>query len=189
LLGRLSQITGGFFPISQIEGEKTTPFKENPKLNALIDDLCECSDFPVIIVAFHVAEIKAIHARLSKEYEGDRVEYICGEVGKDQRATIIEDFKHGDVKLLVANARTIGTGYNLQISHVQYFFSNSYSMEEREQVEDRIHRDGQKAESVLYKDIIARNTIDEKVLSVLKSKRDLLDYMRGKSITEFLGEA
>ena len=188
LLGRLSQITGGFFPASQAEGEKTTPFAQNPKLEALIDDLCECSDFPVIIVAFHVAEIKAIHARLIEEYEGDRVEYICGEVGKDARSSIIEAFKRGDVKILVANARTIGTGYNLQVSHVQYFFSNSYSMEEREQVEDRIHRDGQKSETVVYKDIIAKNTIDEKVLSVLKSKRDLLDYMRGKTIHEFLGE-
>ena len=188
LLGRLSQITGGFFPASETEGEKTTPFNQNPKLEALVDDLCECSDFPVIVIAFHVAEIKAIHARLCKEYEGDRVDYICGEVGKDQRAKIIEDFKRGDVKVLVANARTIGAGYNLQVSHVQYFFSNSYSMEEREQVEDRIHRDGQKSGTVVYKDIIARNTIDEKVLSVLKSKRDLLDYMRGKSIHEFLGE-
>ena len=188
LLGRLSQITGGFWPASETEGQKTTPFTQNPKLEALVDDLCECSDFPVIVIAFHVAEIKAIHARLVKEYEGEDVEYICGEVGKTERATIIERFKHGDVKILVANARTIGTGYNLQVSHVQYFFSNSYSMEEREQVEDRIHRDGQRSATVVYKDIIARNTIDEKVLSVLKSKRDLLDYMRGKSIHEFLGE-
>jgi len=188
LLGRLSQITGGFFPASETEGEKTTAFSTNPKLEALVDDLCECADFPVIVIAFHVAEIKAIHARLVKEYEGDRVEYICGEVGKAERANIIEAFKRGDVKLLVANARTIGTGYNLQVSHVQYFFSNSYSMEEREQVEDRIHRDGQKSDTVVYKDIIARNTIDEKVLSVLKSKRDLLEYMRGKTIHEFLGE-
>ena len=188
LLGRLSQITGGFFPVSEKEGEKTTAFTANPKLEALVEDLCECSDFPVIVLAFHVAEIKTIYTRLRKEYEGDRVEYICGEVPESERATIIEGFKHGDVKILVANARTIGSGYNLQISHVQYFFSNSYSMEEREQVEDRIHRDGQKSSSVLYKDIIAKNTIDEKVLSVLKAKRDLLDYMRGKTIHEFLGE-
>lgn len=187
LLGRLSQITGGFFPASEKEGEKVTPFKANPKLEALCADLEECSDFPVIVVAFHVAEIKAIHARLKKEYDEDRVEYICGEVGKNERADIIESFKQGQVKILVANARTIGTGLNLQVSHVQYFYSNSYSMEERQQVEDRIHRDGQKSETVVYKDIIARNTIDEKVLSVLKSKLDLLDYMRGKSIHEFLG--
>ena len=188
LLGRLSQITGGFFAASETEGEKTTPFAQNPKLEALVDDLCECADFPVIIIAFHVAEIKAIYNRLVKEYDGDRVEYICGEVGKEARATIIEAFKHGDVKILVANARTIGMGYNLQISHSQYFFSNSYSMEERAQVEDRIHRDGQKSDTVIYKDIIARNTVDEKVLSVLKSKIDLLEYMRGKTIHEFLGE-
>ena len=187
LLGRLSQITGGFFPASEKEGEKVTPFKVNPKLEALVADLEECSDFPVIVVAFHVAEIKAIHARLKKEYDEDRVEYICGEVGKNERADIIESFKQGQVKILVANARTIGTGLNLQVSHVQYFYSNSYSMEERQQVEDRIHRDGQKSETVVYKDIIARNTTDEKVLSVLKSKLDLLDYMRGKSIHEFLG--
>ena len=188
LLGRLSQITGGFFPASENENEKTTPFKSNPKLDALVADLDECSDFPVIVIAFHVAEIHAIYNKLKEVYNEDRVEYICGEVSTDSRATIIEGFKHGDVKILVANARTIGSGYNLQISHVQYFFSNSYSMEEREQVEDRIHRDGQRSSSVLYKDIVAKNTIDEKVLSVLKQKKDLLEYMRGKTIREFLGE-
>ena len=146
------------------ENEKTTPFKSNPKLDALVADLDECSDFPVIVIAFHVAEIHAIYNKLKEVYSEDRVEYICGEVSTDSRATIIEGFKHGDVKILVANARTIGSGYNLQISHVQYFFSNSYSMEEREQVEDRIHRDGQRSSSVLYKDIVAKNTIDEKAV-------------------------
>ena len=75
----------------------------------------------------------------------------------------------------------------MQISHVQYFYSNTYSMEDREQIEDRIHRDGQKSETVLYKDIIAKNTIDEKIITILQQKKDLLEYMRDKTLDEFLG--
>lgn len=187
LLGRLSQITGGFFPGQIDNAQVLTPFASNPKLDALIDDLDECSDFPVIVVASHVAEIKMIYEKLKKVYEDDRIDYICGEIDREQRNEIIESFKRGDVKILIANASTIGTGYNLQVSHVQYFYSNSYSMEEREQVEDRIHRDGQKSDTVVYKDIVARNTIDEKILAILKQKKDLLEYMRDKKITEFIG--
>jgi SNF2 family DNA or RNA helicase len=187
LLGRLQQISGGFFPSNEDGETLLTPFSSNPKLDALIEDLDECSDWPVIIVASFIAEIKAIYNRLCKEYPDDRIEYICGEVIKE-RADILEAFKRGDVKILVVNAKTVGSGYNLQISHVQYFYSNTYSMEDREQIEDRVHRDGQKSDIVLYKDILAKNTIDEKILSILKQKKDLLEYMRSVSLEEFVGE-
>lgn len=186
LLGRLGQICGGFFPSNNEQETILIPFTSNPKLDALVEDLEECADWPVIVIAAFVAEIKAIYARLCKEYPDEKIEYICGEVTTN-RTSIIESFKRGEIKILIVNARTVGSGYNLQISHVQYFYSNTYSMEDREQIEDRIHRDGQKSETVLYKDIIAKNTIDEKIIAILQQKKDLLEYMRDKTLDEFLG--
>ncbi len=188
LIGRLQQITGGFFPSNDGADGELTAFSTNPKLNALIDDLEECSDFPVLVMARFVAEIKEIYRKLKEEYPDKRIEYICGEVTKGDRTEILESFKLGKVDVLVANAVTIGYGFNLQgFCHTQYYFSNSYSLEERDQSEDRIHRQGQLSDKVLYKDIIAKKTIDEKVLMVLKSKRDLLEYMRSTSIENFIG--
>jgi SNF2 family DNA or RNA helicase len=54
-------------------------------------------------------------------------------------------------------------------------------------MEDRIHRDGQESDHVVYRDIIAKGTVDERIYTVLKDKKDLLSYMREPSISEFLG--
>ena len=191
LLTRLQQVTGGFFPAQLDEDGKSRtepiPILPNPKLQALIDDLDEATEYPIIIVAAFVAEIKAIREALKKQRPDLRVEVIYGDVPVAERGQIRERLNNGELDVLVANARTIGTGYNLQKSHVQYYYSNTYSLEEREQMEDRTHRDGQESDNVLYKDIIMRGTIDEKVYSVLRSKRELLDFMRDTTAREFLG--
>jgi SNF2 family DNA or RNA helicase len=60
-------------------------------------------------------------------------------------------------------------------------------MDDRAQTEDRIHRPGQTAQKCTYIDFLARGTLDERVYTVLQEKKDLLDYMRGKTAGEFLG--
>ena len=49
------------------------------------------------------------------------------------------------------------------------YFSNNYNLEVRKQSEDRAHRLGQKG-TVVYIDIVARNTLDEAIMKSLTSK-------------------
>ena len=81
----------------------------------------------------------------------------------------------------------ISMGHNLQNAHNVFFYSNSYSLQDREQTEDRIHRSGQ-TEKCLYMDFIMEGSIDMKVYSALKMKKKLLDYIRDKDVKEFLTE-
>lgn len=188
MIGRLQQITGGFFPGVDESGERVIQtFSPSPKLEALIDDLEECEDRPVIVIAHFVKEIEMLTARLRKEYPDEVVATIYGGVDTDSRNRIREAFNRREIGFLVANAATIGMGFNLQVCHTMYFYSNSYSFDERAQVEDRIHRDGQLSDTVLYKDIVVKGTVDEKVLDVLRMKKDLLDYMRDKTVGQFVG--
>ena len=191
LLTRLQQVTGGFFPAQVDENGKQLgkpiPILPNPKIGALLDDLDEATEYPIIVVAHFVAEILAIQEALKKKRPELRVEVIYGDVDKATRNEIKERLNRGDLDVLVCNSRTMGTGHNLQASHVQYTFSNDYSSENREQMEDRIHRDGQKSDNVLYKDIIMRKTIDEVIYKALIDKRELLNFMRDKTAHNFLG--
>lgn len=188
LYTRLQQITGGFFPGKDEDGiNKITHFEPNPKLSSMLDDLEETTDYPIIIIARFLSEIHAIEQSLKSAYDELTIESIYGEVNVDKRNEIRDRFNRGEVEFLVANAETIGMGFNLQICHTMYFYSNTYSFDNRAQVEDRIHRDGQQSTTVLYKDVICKNTIDERVIDVLLMKKDLLDYMRDKSPGEFLG--
>lgn len=186
LIGRLQQITGGFFPgKTDFEDGILVPFDTNPKLNALVEDIDELADESMIVVARFTAELKQIYSRLKKEYPEKTIGLVYGGVSTGERNFLLNQFKNGELNILVANARTIGVGQNLQRSHATLFYSNSFSFEEREQMEDRTHRDGQDI-APLYKDYIVKGTVDERVLNVLKEKRNLSDYMRSKNIGEFI---
>jgi SNF2 family DNA or RNA helicase len=187
LVGRLQQITGGFFPYEEDGEGKIVPItNKNPKIEALKKDLNETGDEAIIIWAKFVGELKMIHSELCKSFPEKNIELYYGGVGTTRRQMILNAFKEGEVNILIANAATAGTGLNLQKAHMAYYYSNSYSLEERAQSEDRLHRSGQ-THSVLYKDIIMVDTVDEAVFSVLQTKKNLLDYFRSKSLSEFLG--
>ncbi len=188
LVGRLQQITGGFFPYEEEGKKKIIPIgSTNPKIEVLKRDLEEFDwGSPIIIWARFVGELKLLNIELSKTYPDKKIKLYYGGVHELTRRYIIEDFKAGKVDIFIAN-KTAGTGLNLQRSHFHYFYSNSYSLEDREQMEDRSHRIGQE-NKVLYKDIIMKGTVDEAVHSVLQTKRNLLNYFRDHTIEQFLGE-
>lgn len=189
LYTRLSQIAGGFFPFAE-EDEETgefnkdiIPFAKNPKLDALLEDI-DFIDYPAVVVTRFTAEAKIIYEALSKR--GDlQVGCYIGELKEPKDP--IQAFKDGYLHILVANERMISKGHNLQNAHNVLFYSNSYSLEERLQTEDRIHRSGQ-TEKCLYIDYIADGTVDMKVYASLRSNKKLLDYMRGVSVDTFLSE-
>jgi len=80
-----------------------------------------------------------------------------------------------------------GYGITLTEANTVIYYSNSYDLEKRMQSEDRAHRIGQ-TKSVLYIDLIAKGTVEEKIVKVLKAKENLANLiMNGPaSIKEFL---
>jgi len=195
---RLMQVIGGFFPykreqerivgqehIFELVGDGEPIGEKNPKLEAIMDDIEETSDEQRIIVWAHfIPELKAIHAALSEKYS------CClyyGGTPQRERERIIEDFKSGAYKVFVGNAQTAGFGLNLQNATLQYYFSNTFRVEDRLQAEDRSHRIGVKS-SVTYKDVILKGTIDEKVFAHITAGRDLNDYFKSNTLAQVLSD-
>jgi len=178
LLTRLTQITGGFFPYN--EGEKPIRIKGNGKLDAVKRELVEQDGTPLIIAARYTAELELLQEELGAEL-------IYGHASKEQRREVLARFKSGEIPILGVQPECVKYGFNLQISHEMWIYSNDFSLDTREQLEDRIHRDGQQSKHIVYRDFIAKGTIDERVLTVLREKKELLDYMREANIGEFLG--
>lgn len=186
LYTRLSQIAGGFIPYEDEESGlwKPTLIGKNPKAEALIEELMLC-DYPCIVVTRFTAEANYLYELISERLSSLSVGIYIGE--RKEPKDPIEAFKAGQLHVLVANERMISKGHNLQNAHNVFFYSNSYSLEDREQTEDRIHRKGQ-SEKCLYMDLIMEGSIDMKVYASLKMKKKLLDYIRDKDIKEFLTE-
>ena len=105
-----------------------------------------------------------------------------GGVDMDERPGIIRRFQdpEDDLRFLIANPQTAGYGLTLTTADLAIYYSNSYNLELRLQSEDRIHRIGQKRRPV-YIDIFAPDTVDEKIMTALRSKRDVAELvMRGE---------
>ena len=191
---RLQQIASGFvsseqLPENEVEDpppNKITWFDDLPKFDQLLCDIEEIVgsiDNPTgqaIIVCHFSAEAERIFDQL--EHAGYK---CCLQTGWKKVGTL-EAFKQKKYSILVANIRVISMGFNLQEHcHHMIFYSNTFSLEDRIQVEARIYRAGQKMPCI-YLDYVMKDTIDMKVYAALKQKKQLADYIRDTSVQDFL---
>ncbi len=65
------------------------------------------------------------------------------------------------------------------------YYSNGYDLEKRLQSEDRAHRIGQK-KTVTYIDLIAEDTIDEKIVEALRKKINIASEVMGEELKEWI---
>ena len=84
----------------------------------------------------------------------------------------INAWNSGKISMALVHPASVGHGLNLQFGgHVLVWFSLTYDAELYAQLNKRLHRSGQtNTVSVLH--LIAKNTIDEKVLKVLQRKEN-----------------
>ncbi|MFI3167103.1 MAG: DEAD/DEAH box helicase [Bacillota bacterium] len=168
---RLSQITGGFIKGNEDEVEQVSA----AKLDALEDviDVCLGENKKIVVFARFVPEIKAIEKLLKKKGIGYAL--IFGEV-KD-RASEIDNFQNNaDCKVFVGQIQTVGMGLTLTAGSVAVYYSLDFNYANYEQSRARIHRIGQK-DKCLYIHLIAKDTVDEKILQALKQKKSVAELV------------
>jgi SNF2 family DNA or RNA helicase len=107
---------------------------------------------------------------------------IAGRTSARQSMHYIEEWNQGNIPLLLCHPASIGHGLNLQAAgHVICWFGLTWSLEQYKQLIGRIYRQGQK-NAVTVHHIIAKGTIDQRVLTVLRQKdatqQDLLDALK-----------
>lgn len=183
LIQKLRQICQGF-----IYSENGTPifFKDNGKLQILKDLLSDitakdCSNeeaLPekIILLTYYKAELELLRREL------DEYKVFIFEGNSYERTKIIDEFQAYKHKcIFLANIDTAKEGITLTAANHVIFFSNSYSYGARAQVEDRPHRQGQ-TRNVSYYDLVCSNTIDERVVKILKAKKDTADVVTGDSM-------
>ena len=180
---RLQQITGGFFPVVDPENN-TTEYKpigaDNSKIDAMLEAMDEAGDQKIIVWARFIAEIQAIVKALKIKYPDKRIEAYYGGTPKETRAELVKDFQDGLIDVMVINPQSGAMGLNLQKATLHYYYSNTYSLEQRLQSEDRSHRIGQ-TQHVQYVDVVCTGTVDQVVLDALRGNREVLDYFRGEN--------
>lgn len=110
-----------------------------------------------------------------------------GETSKAQRDAALAMFKDpaSNARVFVANVHSISQGVTLTIAKTMVYYSNSHSPEKRLQSEDRFHRIGQD-QPVLIVDLVARDTVDKKLLDTLRKKYEVAASVMGDHLRDWL---
>ena len=162
---KLHQVCNGF--TKNDDGQIMALHKS--KLNAL-EEILEETDGKVIIWANYIYNIKEIIGFLEQKYGKESVVSIYGEVDVEDRKKAVERIQTDEkTRFMVGNPTTGGFGLTLTACNTVIYFSNNYNLEVRKQSEDRAHRMGQTG-SVVYIDIVAKNTLDEAIMKSLTNK-------------------
>lgn len=179
---RLHQITCGHVKLD----DGTVVSLPNKRIDELFATLEE-TDGKVIIWATYRHDIEDIKFHLQTAYGMTSVATYYGETTSDERERIVNDFQDPDSELrfFVGNPSTGGYGLTLTAASTVIYFSNSFDLEKRLQSEDRAHRIGQ-TKNVTYVDLIAPNTVDEKIVKALRDKIDIATQVLGEDLKEWL---
>ena len=172
---RLHQVSCGF--VKHDEGEEIEI--KNKRVDELLDILQELQG-KTIIWANYQYDIKRILRVLQDTVGSDLVASYYGETPDEERQPTINEFQNPDSQLqyLVSNVQTGGYGITLTQAKNVIYYSNNYDLEKRLQSEDRAHRIGQE-NKVTYIDIVAKDTVDEKIVKALRKKLNLAQEVLG----------
>ena len=189
---KLREITSGFLYREDVVVNPHRPEAiplGTSKLDELAELLEEIGNHQVIITTQFTYEAEQIE-RLFWDKDGGRFAgKTYGVINSMKNTTEREwariHFQQGDNQYLIAHTKSLATGHNLQNCHYLISYSIDYSWENQKQVQDRIHRAGQKNPCSYYY-LLARNTIDEIIYRSLQGKKDTLqaalNYLKREKI-------
>ena len=121
---------------------------------------------------------------IGKRLEEDGLAYhtLVGSTPKEQRARLVNSFQTDDVPVFLISLKAGGVGLNLTAADVVIHYDPWWNLAAQNQATDRAHRIGQKR-SVSVMRLIAQGTIEEKIVALQESKRELAESILGGQAT------
>ena len=160
---KLHQILTGFV----ITNEDTTVNLKNNRIAAL-QQIAETTK-PLVVFCAYKHNVKQIKDAL-QDYN---VVTYTGEDNSNEKNQAVLDFQNGNADIFVGTSAA-AKGLTLTRASTMVYYSNNYSLENRLQSQDRIHRIGQDSKCT-YIDLVVPNSIDEAILKRLEQKKELSD--------------
>jgi SNF2 family DNA or RNA helicase len=174
---RLQQIVGGHLPDGTL--------LPCPRLDELVARVAADveSGMKVNIWARFVPEVQRIKLALGNQ-DIAAVTYT-GYENATLRKLHLHSFQHGSAQVLIGTQAAGGVGLDMTAGSRVYFYSNTFSYEERVQAEDRNHRIGQR-NPVVYTDMYCADTVDRLILAAIQRKQDVAAMVSMREIKELV---
>ena len=182
----LQRIVGGFIPVKELDADEQERTKlmtipgPNPKLAELMEICDELPQERIIIWARYRAELDLIAATLREKYGEESVVEFHGGIKSEERTRGRRAFQDAgsNVRFFVGQPQAGGIGLTLTAASTVVYYSNTFALEDRLQSEDRAHRIGQ-SKNVTYIDLVAKGTMDVRLIAGLRAKKSLADIVTG----------
>lgn len=173
--GKFSQISKGFYYTSKDDEStsKETILVTSNKPKAIADIVQSHKGEQVIIWTVFDEEGEILLRELSKL--NLRTVHISGKTKEEKRIEYINQFRHGELDVVISKPRILGYGLNFQFCHIAIYSGLQDSYEQYYQSVKRIHRYGQKEQVLIYhvytpyEEVILQNVLK-------KQKESQLDF-------------
>jgi len=154
-------------PKCGLPGAKLTAFSET------IDELLENKHKALVFSQFvdHLSILRAELDRKNVKYQ-----YLDGSTPMKERQRSVEAFQNGEGDVFLISLKAGGTGLNLTAADYVLHMDPWWNPAVEDQAADRAHRMGQLRPVTIYR-FITRGTIEEKILALHATKRDLADSL------------
>jgi SNF2 family DNA or RNA helicase len=138
------------------------------KADALLEILAERPGQQVAVFANSRQLIEI--AGQACEQAGYRIGFITGTISATARQTFIKAFQAGRLDVILCTAGAGSLGITLTAAGTAVFLQRSWEFDKAVQPEDRLHRIGQQNSVVEIIDIVAKDTVDDRVRELLHVK-------------------
>lgn len=162
---KLRQVASG-----TVYTDNGTEYLHDAKAEALLDLIEEQNGQPLMVVVAFRSEVEYLRNVLVEQGHGD-VPFIIGGIS-DARSNEIENkWNRGEIPVLLVHPTTVALGLNLQAGgNAVCWYSLTWNLEEFDQTNRRVWRQGQQAKTCIVHVIAAESTIDERIAATLTDK-------------------
>jgi SNF2 family DNA or RNA helicase len=152
------------------------------KIEALVELLHQSTEegHRILVFSQFTSVLMNIGKRISEE--GISYSYLDGSIPSEKRMNLVKDFNEGENSVFLISLKAGGTGLNLTSADIVIHFDPWWNPAVEDQATDRAHRIGQENVVEVIK-IIAKGTIEEKVLSLQEEKKKLISELMGDELT------
>jgi len=156
---------------------------ENNKMDALIELIDENiqSDHKILVFSQFTTVLKNISEKLLKNRISHK--YLDGSTKSSERLELVNDFNSGSDRVFLISLKAGGTGLNLTGADVVIHYDPWWNPAVENQATDRAHRIGQENTVQVVK-IITKGTIEEKILKLQEQKKNMIENVLSKDLTE-----
>jgi superfamily II DNA or RNA helicase len=154
-------------PAIHIESSKLSMFLE------IVNELRENKHRALVFSQF-VTHLSIVRKSLDKL--GVRYQYLDGSTSMAERERNVRTFQNGEGELFLISLKAGGLGLNLTAADFVIHLDPWWNPAIEDQASDRAHRIGQTRPVTIYR-LVAENTIEEKIIQLHTTKRDLAESL------------